>query len=383
MRLRVPGPTPVPARVLLAGANQVVYHRSPAFKALLTETASLLQPLFGTTGTPIVLSSSGTGGLEAALANTLREGDKVLVLNNGHWGQRFGRLATNLGANVETIDSPWGSGADVHALEQRLTAPDANDFVAILVAHNDTFTGAVSDLASIGSVVRDHPAVLIVDAVSSLGSMPIETDLWGLDIVVSASQKGLMSPPGLAMVAVSDKAWRRIESVNLRGEYWNLFTARRMSEKGETPFTPAVNVIFALNEALKMVHESGIAETFARQANLGEALAAGAAVLEMNRFPNPEVASPSVSVLRTPDNVDANQVVALMKAQFGTLIAGARHSSLDGSVIRIGTMGYCQPDDIRLDIYQLAHVLTKLGQQIDGPTALESTERILQVGHIS
>ena len=379
MRLRVPGPTPVPPRVLQALSQQVIYHRGSEFKGLLNETAAMLQPLFGTqTASPIVLTSSGTGALEAVLANSLRPGDRVLTLDNGHWGARFGRLATSLGASVEALSSPWGGGADADALRRRLAAPDGGEFVAVLAAHNDTFTGAVTDLAAIGGVVRDTAALLVVDAVSSLGCLPIETDAWGLDLVVSASQKGLMCPPGLALVTASDKAWARIDQVAARGEYFDLRKARDMAAQGQASFTPAVNLVRALHEALRMVHEAGIVETFARQARLGRALAAGAAQLGLSLYPDADVASPCVSVLRTPEGVDAAKIVATMRDRYGTQIAGARRSPLDGTVIRVGTMGYCQPDDIRLDIWQLAGSVQEQGQAVDVAAAIATTERELE-----
>ncbi|MGW5361432.1 pyridoxal-phosphate-dependent aminotransferase family protein [Actinopolymorpha pittospori] len=379
MRLRVPGPTPVPPRVLQALGQQVIYHRGSEFKELLNDTAAMLQPLFGTqTASPIVLTSSGTGALEAVLANSLRPGDRVLTLDNGHWGARFGRLATSLGASVEALSSPWGGGADADALRRRLSAPDGGEFVAVLAAHNDTFTGAVTDLAAIGDVVRDTSALLVVDAVSSLGCMPIETDAWGLDLVVSASQKGLMCPPGLALVTASDKAWTRIDQVAARGEYFDLRKAREMAAQGQASFTPAVNLVRALHEALRMVHEAGIAETFARQARLGRALAAGAAQLGLSLYPDADVASPCVSVLRTPEGIDAAKIVATMRDRYGTQIAGARRSPLDGTVIRVGTMGYCQPDDIRLDVWQLAGSVQEQGQDVDVAAAIATTERELE-----
>ncbi|WP_238361708.1 pyridoxal-phosphate-dependent aminotransferase family protein [Actinopolymorpha pittospori] len=379
MRLRVPGPTPVPPRVLQALGQQVIYHRGSEFKELLNDTAAMLQPLFGTqTASPIVLTSSGTGALEAVLANSLRPGDRVLTLDNGHWGARFGRLATSLGASVEALSSPWGGGADADALRRRLSAPDGGEFVAVLAAHNDTFTGAVTDLAAIGDVVRDTSALLVVDAVSSLGCLPIETDAWGLDLVVSASQKGLMCPPGLALVTASDKAWTRIDQVAARGEYFDLRKAREMAAQGQASFTPAVNLVRALHEALRMVHEAGIAETFARQARLGRALAAGAAHLGLSLYPDADVASPCVSVLRTPKGIDAAKIVATMRDRYGTQIAGARRSPLDGTVIRVGTMGYCQPDDIRLDVWQLAGSVQEQGQDVDVAAAIATTERELE-----
>jgi aspartate aminotransferase-like enzyme len=256
--------------------------------------------------------------------------------------------------------------------------PDASEFAAVLVTHNDTFTGAVCDLAEIGTFLRDLPTLLIVDAVSSLGSIPVESDSWGLDIVVAASQKGLMCPPGLAILSVSDKAWRRINDIHDRGEYWSLRRARQAWNTNEAAFTPAVNTVFALHEALTMIHAAGIHATYDRQASLSKALVAGATELNLRLFPSPETASPSVAVFEVPDGIDANEVVSQLYTCFGTVAASARNSPLSGKVVRLGTMGHCQPDDIRLDIHQIATIFRKMGVATDEVAALNATESLLK-----
>ncbi len=379
-RLRVPGPTPVPERVRSALSTQMVYHRGDEFSELLTDATRLLKPLLGTQQTPLLCTSSGTGGLEAALANILEPGNRVVALDNGHWGARFGRLAATLGAHVETVASPWGSAADVVALQEVLARPASKSIRAVLVAHNDSFTGAVSDLAAIGSVVRDHSALLVVDAVSSLGTMPIEADNWNLDVVISASQKGLMCPPGLAIINVSNKAWERIENHSIPSDYWDLRRAYEMAIKGQTAFTPAVNLVAALREALTIIHERGVIETFERHRLLSEALHGGVNALGLELFPQKDAASPSVSVICLPDTVPGADLVDYFYSQYDTIIAGARRSKLNGRVIRLGTMGYCDPDDIRLDLWQLAHSLCAFGYRCDVERASEACERILREG---
>lgn len=385
MRLRIPGPTPVPKRVLDALGRPMVYHRSAEFKKYFQETTDLLRPLFGTQDlTPIMLSSSGTGALEAALSNVVGRGDTVICLDNGHWSSRFGDIARRLGVTVEIISSSWGDGADVEALRRRLAETSSQPVVAVLAVHNDTFSGAVSDLFEIGKVVTGTNALLVVDAVSSLGSMPVEADAWGLDVVVSASQKGLMCPPGLAFLTVSDKAWhhvaRRQEPTTT---YFNLKRAHELAIVGQTPFTPAIGLIFGLNEALTMIHEVGIPQTYARHTILNRALIAGAAELGFSLYPSAHVASTSVGVLRTPPGVEPDQLLKTMRDRFGTIIAGARNSPIAGQVIRISTMGYCTPEDVRLDIRELAMALEGSLPGLDEEAAIAAVEKALSADSVA
>lgn len=379
-RLRIPGPTPIPDSVRQALARQVIYHRSSEFSSLVSEIAISLRPLFGIDDDPVFLTASGTGGLEAALANTIGPGDKVLALDNGHWGARFGRLAAALGAGVELQSSPWGTAPDADALRRRLAEPGGEDIAAVLVAHNDTFTGVVADLAAIGDAMRGHPALLLVDAVSSVGTMPVEARKWGLDVVVTATQKGLMCPPGLAVLAISDKAWKRIEARTVNGEYWDLKRAGEMAGKRQTVFTPAVSVLFGLREALRIIHEKGIHTTFDRHRLLSNAFQKGIRQLGLRIFAPKDVASPSVGVVCLPDGVQSADMVRLLDNKFGTVITGARRSRLDGKVIRVGTMGHCEPDDIRLDVLQIGSALREFGHHCDVGNAVNECESVLLSG---
>lgn len=379
-RLRIPGPTPVPERVRNASHRQVLYHRSDAFSALLSETTALLKPLFGTSGVPLLLTASGTGGLEAALSNTISPGDRVIALDNGHWGRRFGHLAESLGGRVEYVVSDWGGDADVDTLRKIMSNPDSGSIRAVLVAHNDTFTGAVCDIGAVGEALRGSGALLIVDAVSSLGTMPVEADAWCADIVVSGSQKGLMSPPGLAFLCVSDKAWSKIDQRAPVGEYWDLRKARKQAERGQTVFTPAVSLVAAVHEALCMIHEEGIPSVFQRHRLLSEALRRGVEALGLGLYAKVPGNSPSVSVIRLPEQIKSTELVRCLRDQYGTIMTGARNSRLDEKVIRVGTMGYCFPDDIRLDVWQLAQSLGHLGYRCDGGNAMEACEQVFDTG---
>lgn len=379
-RLRIPGPTPVPERVRDALYRQVLYHRGKRFSDMLHQTAERLKPLFGTAATPLILTASGTGGLEAALNNTIRAGDRVIALDNGHWGRRFGRLAQALGAQVEYLVSPWGGDVDREALRARLAAPDAATIRAVLVAHNDTFAGTVADIAAIGRIVQSAAALLIVDAVSSLGTMPVLADEWGADIVISGSQKGLMSPPGLAFLCLSEKAWHSIEARPPLGEYWDLRRARSQAAKDQTVFTPAVSTLAAVHEALLMVHEEGLEHVFKRHRQLALGLRRGVEALGLGVFTSPPCDSPSVSVIRLPEGVDGAQLVRHLRDQYGTIMTGARNSPLEGKVLRVGTMGYCFPDDVRLDVWHLAQSLNDLGHPCPAAKAVEACEQTFQSG---
>jgi len=375
IRLRIPGPTQVPERVLQAGTHPAIYHRGTEFSTLLDTVGFGLRAAYGTAGPVVVLSASGTGGLEASLVNLLRPGDRVLAVANGHWGRRYGRLATNLGARVNEIEAEWGTGFPTDKIEMALAQAS---YRAVLLAHNDTFTGAVGDLSTVAEVIRSHGALSLVDAVSSIGCMPIEMDASGVDVVIGASQKGLMSPPGLATVALSATA-RDALLEKPPTEYWDLNKALAMAEAGQTSFTPPTSLLFSLNEALAMIAEEGLPNVFNRHARMANALRAGAQVLGLMSFPDSTVASSSVVVLKVPTGLSASLLLSTLREQQGTLMAGARNSPLDGQIIRIGTMGACQPDDIRTDIDCLAQALKALGNSVDLVEAQAATDHILMM----
>ncbi len=373
-RLRLPGPTAVPERVRQAMAGPIVSHRGPEFKEVMTDTAELMQPILGTSNQVLLFGSSGTGVMEASLANVLGEGDKALVLSNGQFGERFLSIAENLGLAADAIEAAWGQTVSPDAVAYRL---EGSDYRAVVAVHNESSTGAVADLAALGAVVGATPAVLVVDSVSGLGGIEMRQDDWGVDVVVSASQKALMCPPGLGLASVSDKAWKVIEDNGKRGRfYWDFLRARDAAAKGQTAFTTPVSMVVALREALRMIHEEGLPEVLARHRRVATGLRAGGAALGLPLFTKAPMISNTVTVFATPDGLDGTEVVRHLYEHYGTVIGGARNQ-LKGKVLRIGTMGGCVETDIREDLLYLERTLEDLGWPVERGAGVGAAEEAL------
>ena len=363
-RLRLPGPTEVPERVLQATARPILNHRGPEFAEMLGEVAGLLRPIMGTNNEIMVFASSGTGVMEASLANAVVPGDRILVLNNGQGGGRFKSIAAGLGLGegLDEIEVPWGEAVPVAALQEKLAS---TDYDAVIAIHNESSTGAVGDLAEIGAAVAETDAILIVDSVSGLGGLEMRQDVWGVDILVSASQKALMCPPGLGLASVSEKAWQRINAE--RGQarfYWDFRKALEWAVKGQTAFTPPVSLVSGLHEALTAIHEEGFENVLRRHEVLAGALRTGAAALGLPLFPSSPLTSNTVGVFAVPDGIDGTAIVQKMYKEHGSVIAGARNA-FRGKMIRIGTMGAVSTDDIIMDLDCLGLVLRDLGIGVD------------------
>jgi aspartate aminotransferase-like enzyme len=356
-RLRLPGPTAVPERVRQAIARPVLSHRGPEFVALLDRAEEMLQFVLGTRNPVLFFASSGTGMMEASLVNILAPGERVLVCVNGQFGERYAEIAQALGAAVDTIDIPWGHAIDPDEVEKRV---ETTDYRAVVVVHNESSTGVVADLEAIGGLLRNRSTLLVVDSVSGLGGIAMRQDHWGVDIVVSASQKALMCPPGIGIASVSRKAWEVVRRDDRLPRYfWDFRKAMVNGEKSETPFTPPVSLIAGLYEALKMISDEGVAQVVARHEKLSAALRAGCNALGFSTFGDEQALSSTVVVLNVPEKLDGNAVVRQLYLH-GTVIAGSRNK-LAGRVIRIGTMGSLNEGDILTDLAHLSQALEELG----------------------
>ena len=361
-RLRLPGPTAVPAPVRAAIAEPMISHRGMEFRQILAEAVHRLQPIFGTRNAPLLFGCSGTGVMEAALVNVLAPGERVLIVSNGQWGERFAAIGTTIGARVDTIDVPWGEDVDSDAVEARL---ESADYRAVVYVHNESSTGVLGNLAVVGRLTRNRDTLLITDTVSGLGGVEMLQDQWGIDVAVSASQKCLMCPPGIGIASVSERAWPIIRRAGGAARFYLDF--RRASDawtKGETAFTPPVSLIRGLHVALQMIHDEGLTRVLARHARLAKALRAGVNALGLATFTSANRLSNTLSVFRVPEGLDGKKIVKRLADKHGTIIAGARNK-LDGKVIRIGTMGSIEDGDILTDLVHLEDVLTELGSRIE------------------
>ena len=343
--LQIPGPTNVPGRVLEAIARPTIDHRGPEFAALGRACLDGMRRIFGTEGRVYVFPASGTGAWEAALVNTLSPGDRVLVYETGHFARLWAEVARRLGLEVETVEGDWRSGVDPEAVESALArdvrAGGGGAIRAVAVLHNETSTGAASDVAAVRRALDacGHPALLLVDTVSSLASMPCEHDGWGVDVTVAGSQKGLMLPPGLGFNAVSEKAWRAGADAKLARSYWDWRAMDDPNAAGYFPFTPATNLLFGLREAVAMLEEEGLERVFDRHRRLAAAArrAVQAWGLDFN-CRAPEHRSASLTAVRMPDGWSADALRALILERFDVSL-GNGLGKLHDRVFRIGHLG--------------------------------------------
>ena len=358
--LRIPGPTPCPADVLQAMAKQMINHRGPEFGQMLNGVTTSLKQLFQTKDDVFLLTGSGTGGLEAVIVNTLSPGDKVLSVSNGVFGERFATIAQQFGAEVTPLRFEWGKAADADAVRQALQAEP--QIKAVLVTHNETSTGVTNDLASISSVVKEFDKLLLVDAVSSIGSINLPVDDWHCDVTVTASQKGWMAPPGLAMVSVSQKAWQAHSKARMPRFYWDFAKAKSYLEMAtaQTPWTPAVSTVFALSVSLEMMLKEGLPNIIARHARVGRAAREGVKSLGLSLFTKESYASNTVTAVAASNGLDTKKMLKILREEHQIVLAGGQQS-LDGKIFRIGHLGWITEDDIEIVISALRVVLPQAG----------------------
>ncbi len=359
LNLRIPGPTPVPDDILQAVAHPMVNHRGKEFAGIIERIAAKLKDFFVTTHDVMVLSCSGTGGLEAAVVNTLSPGDKVLAVTIGAFGERLATIAEVYGAQVTALPYDWGQVA--RADDVRKALKDDSEIKAVLITHNETSTGVTNPLAQIAEVVREFDKLLIVDAVSSLGAIPCETDAWGLDCVVTGSQKGWMVPPGLAFACLSDRGWKAYEQARMPRFYFDLGKHRDAQAKGQTPFTPAMPIFFGLDIALERMALEGMEAIFTRHKKAGALTRDGVKSLGLELLCQDErCASDTVTAVKCPEGIDVSKLRSLMEDEYNTVLAGGQ-GKLSGKIFRIGHLGLVSDHDIKETLGALGEALRSLG----------------------
>ncbi|MEO0985572.1 MAG: alanine--glyoxylate aminotransferase family protein [Cyanobacteria bacterium J06639_14] len=358
--LMIPGPTPVPESVLLAQAKHLIGHRSGEFSQIMAEITDGLKWLHQTQNDVLMLTASGTGAMESGIINVLSAGDRVLVGSNGKFGDRWAKVCRAYGLEVEVVEAEWGKALSTDAFKAALEADTEKTIKAVIVTHSETSTGVLNDLSTIAAHTKAHgEALMIVDAVTSLGACSVPIDEWGLDIVASGSQKGYMIPPGLGFVTMSDRAWQAYETATLPKFYFDLGPYRKSAAKNTTPFTPPVSLFFALQVALKMMQAEGLETIFARHARLQQATRAAVKALNLPLFAADEVASPAVTAVM-PQSVEAEQIRSVMRKQFDIALAGGQ-DHLKGQIFRIGHLGFVGDRDILTAIAALEATLSQLG----------------------
>ena len=356
--LRIPGPTPCPPEVLQAMTKQMINHRGEEFQVMLNDVTEKLKQLFQTKNDLYLLTGSGTGGLEAAVVNSLSPGDKVLSVSIGIFGDRFAVIAQQFGAEVIPLNFEWGKAADVDEIRQALQADP--EIKAVLVTHNETSTGVTNDLESISSVVKEFDKLLIVDAISSLGSIDLPVDKWQVDIAITGSQKGWMVPPGLAMVSISRLAWQAHAEAKMPRFYWDFSQAKSYLERGQTPWTPAVTVVYALAVALDMILKEGLQNIIDRHARVGTATREGIKSLGLSLFADEAHASNTVTSVAASNGLDTKKMLKILREE-QKIVLGGGQQRLDGKIFRIGHLGMVNVEDIGKVISGLKVALPKAG----------------------
>jgi aspartate aminotransferase-like enzyme len=356
MQLRIPGPTPCPAEALEAMGRQMINHRGPEFGEIINSITGKLKQVFQTKGDVFVLTTSGTGGLEAAIVNTLSPGDKVLSLANGVFADRFADIAVEYGAQVTRLNFEWGKPIALDAVEKALKTDIG--IKAMLATHNETSTGMTNNIGEISAIARKFDKLLLVDAISSLGCIDLPTDAWNCDIVVTSSQKGWMVPPGLAMVSVSEKAWQAHAKAKMPRYYLDFGKAKDYLGKGQTPWTPAISIFYALDVTLNSMLSEGLRNIFARHARVAQMARNGVKSLGLSLFPDEKYASNTVTAVNATEKIDVPKLIQVLREEHQVIISGGQQK-LSGKIFRIGHLGLVHEDDIKLVLDAIKKTLPK------------------------
>lgn len=343
--LRIPGPTPVPPEILEEMTNPVINHRGPEFAAILERVTLRLQYFFQTASPVLTYASSGTGGQESAIANVFSPGDRVLAISIGVFGNRFATIAQGFGLQVERIDFEWGQAADLAVVEERLRA--AAPFKGVLMTHNETSTGVTNDVEQLAGLIRRYSpdALILVDAVSSLGCIPLEMDPWDIDVVFTGSQKGWMVPPGLMMIGASARAWEASKSARLPRFYFDWEMSRKNLEKWQHPVTPPVSLFYALDLALEKMLDEGREAIFERHKSIGEYVRWRAKEMGLQLLADHEHASNTVTAIYTPEGIDTKALLKELRVEDGVVLGGGQ-GKFEGKIFRVGHLGYFEEVDL-------------------------------------
>ena len=371
-QLMAPGPTPVPSEALLAMARPMIHHRTPEYEALFVEVRAGLKRLVQTAQEVIPLACSGTGAMEAAVVNTLSPGDAVAVVCAGKFGERWIEMARAFGLEVVPLAASFGETVAAGRVADALRARPG--IAAVLAQHSESSTGVLHDVRGYAAATRDSGAILIVDAVSSLGIADLPMDAWGVDVVVAGSQKGLMLPPGLAFCALSERAWRSVATSRLPKYYFDLAAERTTILRNEAHFTPAVSIVLGLREVLRMLEAEGLPNVFRRHDRLARATRAGVEALGLRLFAR-ATPSPALTAVAAPPGVDSEAIVAAFSADHNITIAGGQ-GEMKGQIFRLGHMGYAAELDVIVALAALEQVLAGLGQPVDFGAGVRAAQKV-------
>ena len=370
-QLMAPGPTPVPSEVLLAMAQPIIHHRTAAYEAVFADVRAGLKRLAQTKQEVVPFAASGTGAMEAAVVNTLSAGDTVAIVRAGKFADRWAELARAYGLKAIDIPAPFG---ETVAAERVADALKAGNVKAVLTQHSETSTGVLHDVRAYAEVTRGTDTILIVDAVSSLGIADLPMDAWGIDVMVSGSQKGLMLPPGLGFCALSDKAWEHAKRSTLPKYYFNITEEAKSVRKNEAHYTPAVSIILGLREVLRMLETEGLPNVFKRHDRLARATRAGVEALGLALFAKSHP-SPAITAVVAPKGIDSEAILATFSTNYNITIAGGQ-GEMKGKIFRLGHMGYAAEFDTIIALAALEQVLADLGVPVDFGASVAAAQKV-------
>ena len=375
IRLLTPGPTPVPERVSLRMAQPIVHHRSPEFEEVFARCREGLAWLFQTRQDVVQFAASGTGAMEASLVNFLRRGDEVIVVDAGKFGERWGKLAKSYGVQAITLKVEWGSSVDPGAVKAALEEhPDAK---AVLVQANESSTGVAHPVQKLAQITRNHPAILVVDAISALGAFDLPFDAWGIDVMVSGSQKALGLPPGLSFLAASEKAWKLNETADLPRVYFDLKRERDNQRKNQTAWTPAISLVEGLDESLKMLREEGLRACFVRHERLARGARAGMQALGLQLYS--KAPSAAMTTVVAPEGIDSEKLVKHLFQQYGIKLVGGQDAA-KGKIFRIAHLGYFDDFDMLVVVGAVERGLKDLGAKVQLGKGLAAAQSAMAEG---
>ena len=365
--LFTPGPTPVPPQVLAALGEPVLHHRAPDFREVYARVLARLQEVHRTSADVLLFTCSGTGAFESAIVNLCSPGERVLAVSAGYFGERWAAMARTFGCEVEELRYAWGETPRAEDLERKLA--ETGPVSLVFLVQSETSTGVVADIESLARVVKAAGALVVVDAVSSLGAVPLELDDWGLDVVIAGSQKALMAPPGLATAAVSPAAWEQVARATLPSFYFDWDRTRKAQEQLDSAFTPAVSLVVALDVALGLLFEDGLEAAFERHVRLGRACRAGITAMGLELFSPDEDRSAVVTAARMPEGLESSQLTLALRERHGVTIAGGQ-GELKNAIFRIGHIGWYDEFDIATALSAVELVLGELGATIERGVAV-------------
>ena len=373
--LLTPGPTQVPPQVCEALSRPIIHHRTPQFQQYLKEATEGLKGIFQTKNDVYILTSSGTGAMEAAVANLLSPGDKAITIEGGKFGERWTEICKAYGVEAKVMKVRWGHDVEPGKIKEFLAA-DKN-IKAVFATLSDTSTGVTSDIEEIGKIVKNTNAVLVVDAISGLGVTDLQTDNWAVDVAVAGSQKGLMLPPGLAFISVSAKAWDLVEKAKSPRYYFDLRKAKKAAAQTDTPFTPAIGIVIALVESIKLIEQAGLQNLFKQYERLAKATRGAAKALGLTLFAQESCLTNVLTAINVPSGIDGDKIVKRMRDTYGISIAGGQGDELKGKIIRIAHMGCIDEYDILTGIACLEKVLKEMGHQFPLGAGLTAAQKVL------